>query len=178
MYLLPKDCRKCAHACTKAQRRGCWRGREQMTCCSPNRHRDGSVHILPLHPRDFCQLGEICLWVCGSDSKRQNNVFENLEQSQSCNRAWPMQNVEQYRRARGCQAGLQFCAKWDFSSYLGLLKSLQTLLRGSLGTVWESFHGRVHNICPLRWLWETLSLAFIIFGAQEERSDTELWYLT
>lgn len=114
MYLLPKDCRKCAHACTKAQRRGCWRGREQMTCCSPNRHRDGSVHILPLRPRDFCQLGEICPRVCGSDSKRQNNVFENLEQSQSCNRTWPMQNVEQYRRAHGCQAGLQFCAKWDF----------------------------------------------------------------
>lgn len=52
-------------------------------------------------------------------------------------------------RAHDCQARLQFCAKWDFSSFLDLEKNLQTLLEGSLGSAWESFHGRVHNNCPL-----------------------------
>lgn len=54
---------------------------------SPNSHRDCSVHVLPLNPHDFGQLRDICTWVGESDSKRQNNFFENLEGSQGCTRA-------------------------------------------------------------------------------------------
>lgn len=78
---------------------------------SPNCHSGCDVHLSLLNPHNFCQLGDICRGAGESDSKRQNNLFGNLEGSQDYTRAQPRQDAATTQRGHSpqlgsCQAGL------------------------------------------------------------------------